>query len=224
LETIEKVANPAYKNALLQRLSENGNDPKKAFAGKNALNKTAIYIDLENDIKVPETVKLVWLEEDYSIRKDVTPENFKDEKSIDKILDEGVKRILKSRLKEFGGDAKKAFSDLDKNPIWLNKEKGISVKRVRISGVKNAEPLHYKKDHFGNDILDEKEKKIPIDFVSTGNNHHVAIYSEPAFDRKNQPILDEYGNQKYNLQEKVVSFFEAVERVNQGLPIIDKTC
>lgn len=223
LETIEKVANPVYKKALLQRLAENGNDPKKAFAGKNALNKTAIYISLENDIKVPEIVKLVWLEEDYSIRKDVTPENFKDEKSIEKILDEGVKRILKNRLKKFDGDAKKAFSDLDKNPIYLNKEKGISIKRVRISGVKNAEPLHYKKDHFGNDILDENGNIIPANFVSTGNNHHVAIYREPAFDKKGQPILDEYGNQKYNLQEKVVSFFEAVERVNQGLPIIDKT-
>lgn len=223
LETIEKVANPVYKKALLQRLAENGNDPKKAFSGKNALSKTAIYIDIENDIKVPETVKLVWLEEDYSIRKDVTPENFKDEKSIEKILDEGVKRILKNRLKEFGGDAKKAFSDLDKNPIWLNEEKGISIKRVRISGVKNAEPLHYKKDHFGNDILDENGNKIPADFVSTGNNHHVAIYKEPEFDKNGQPVLDELGNQKYNLQEKVVSFFEAVERVNQGLPIIDKT-
>lgn len=223
LETIEKVANPVYKKALLQRLAENGNDPKKAFSGKNALSKTAIYIDIENDIKVPETVKLVWLEEDYSIRKDVTPENFKDEKSIEKILDEGVKRILKNRLKEFGGDAKKAFSDLDKNPIWLNEEKGISIKRVRISGVKNAEPLHYKKDHFGNDILDENGNKIPADFVSTGNNHHVAIYKEPEFDKNGQPVLDELGYQKYNLQEKVVSFFEAVERVNQGLPIIDKT-
>src|SRR5690606_16114936 len=135
LETIEKVSNLVYKKALLQRLSENGNDPKKAFGGKNALSKIPIYISLEENIKVPETVKLVWLTEDYSIRKDISPENFKDEKSIDKILDEGVKRILKSRLKEFGGDAKKAFSDLDKNPIWLNKEKGISVKRVRISGV-----------------------------------------------------------------------------------------
>ncbi len=223
LETIEKVANPSYKAALLQRLNENENDPQKAFSGKNALSKNPIYISMENDIKVPDTVKLVWLEEDYSIRKDVTPENFKDEKSIEKILDEGVKRILKNRLKEFGGDPKKAFSDLDKNPIWLKEEKGISIKRVRISGVKNAEPLHYKKDHFGNDILDENGNKIPADFVSTGNNHHVAIYKEPEFDKKGQPVLDELGNQKYNLKEKVVSFFEAVERVNQGLPIIDTT-
>src|SRR5690606_27994479 len=93
LETIEKVANPAYKEALLKRLSENGNDPKKAFGGKNALSKNPIYINLEQNIKVPEKVKLVWLEEDYSIRKDITPDNFKDEKSIEKVLDEGVKRI-----------------------------------------------------------------------------------------------------------------------------------
>src|SRR5690606_12757977 len=91
LETIGKVANPAYKKALLQHLSENNNDPKKAFTGKNALSKTPIYVSLEQNIKVPETVKLVWLEEDYSIRKDVTPDNFKDEKSIEKILDEGIK-------------------------------------------------------------------------------------------------------------------------------------
>ena len=53
-----------------------------------------------NDLKketLPEMVKLMWLEDDYSIRKDITPENFKDSKVIEKILDEGVKRILKER-------------------------------------------------------------------------------------------------------------------------------
>lgn len=205
--TIEKVANPLYRRLLFQRLNDNGNDPKKAFTGKNALDKNPIYLNEEKTEKLPEKVKIVWFEEDFSIRKDVTPDNFKDQKSIDKIIDCGVKRIIETRLKEFGGDAKKAFSDLNKNPIWLNKEKGISIKRVKISGVKNAEALHYKKDHFGNPILDKEGNKIPVDFVSTGNNHHVAIYR------------DENGN----LQEKVVSLFEAVARVNLELPIIDKT-
>ncbi|KXK37727.1 MAG: type II CRISPR RNA-guided endonuclease Cas9 [Saprospiraceae bacterium] len=205
-ETINKVSNPQYRKLLLERLSANGNDPKKAFSGKNALSKNPIYLNETKTETVPEVVKLTWLEEDYSIRKDITPDNFKDEKSIDKILDEGVKRILKKRLRKNDNDPKKAFSDLDKNPIWLNEEKGISIKRVTISGVNNAEPLHYKKDHFGNDILDEKGDKIPVDFVSTGNNHHVAVYRD----------------EKGNLQENIVSFFEAVIRVNQGLPIIDK--
>ncbi|WP_172915322.1 type II CRISPR RNA-guided endonuclease Cas9 [Capnocytophaga canimorsus] len=207
LETIKKVANPLYQSLLKKRLEENGGDPKKAFTGKNSLAKNPIYLDDAQTEQLPEKVKLVWLENSFSIRKDITPENFKDEKLIDKILDEGVKRILKERLQSFGNDAKKAFSDLDKNPIWLNKEKGIAIKRVTISGVANAEPLHTKKDHLGKEILDKEGKPIPVDFISTGSNHHVAVYRD----------------EKGNLQEKVVSVFEAVVRANQGLPIIDKT-
>lgn len=206
-EIISKVAHPIYKKLLLQRLSENENDPKKAFAGKNVLTKNPIYLNEEKTEPLPEIVKLTWLEEDYSIRKDITPDNFKDVKTIEKILDEGVKRILLRRLNEFDNDPKKAFSDLEKNPIWLNEEKGISIKRVTISGVKNAEFLHYKKDHFGNEILDDNGQKISVDFVSTGNNHHVAIYKD----------------EKGNLQERVVSLFDAVQLVNSGEPVIDKT-
>lgn len=220
--TIEKVANPLFKQLLLQRLEANGNDAKNAFAGKNALDKNPIYINEEKSEKLPEKVKLVWFVEDYSIRKDITPDNFKDQKSIDKIIDRGIRRIMEGRLKEFGGDAKKAFSDLDKNPIWLNKENGITIKRVTISGVNNAEPLHYKKDHYGNPILDKVGNKIPVDFVSTGNNHHVAIYRVPVLDKEGQYVFDESNNQKYELQENVISFFEATTRVNQGLPVIDK--
>jgi len=205
-ETISKVANPTYKKLLLQRLYENNNDPKKAFVGKNILSKNPIYLNKEKTETLPEKVKLSWLEEDYSIRKDITPENFKDLKTVEKILDEGVKRILKKRLEEFGNDAKKAFSDLEKNPIWLNEEKGIPIKRVTISGIKNAESLHYKKSHLGKDLLGDDGKRIPVGFVSTGNNHHVAIYRD----------------QKGNLQERVVSLFDAVQLVNSGEPVIDK--
>lgn len=202
--TIMKVSKSEYRNALLKRLYENENDPKKAFGGKNSLSKKPIYLDKAETVKVPEKVQLVWLEKDYSIRKDVNPDNFKDEKSINKVVDVGIRNILLHRLLEYGNDANKAFSDLDKNPIWLNKEKGISIKRVTISGVNNAVPLHHKKDHLGDIILDTDEKPIPVDFVSTGNNHHVAIYQD----------------EKGNLQEKVVSFYEAVIRANLGLPII----
>lgn len=201
-ETIEKVGNPFYKKLLLQRLEENDNDPKKAFMGKNSLDKNPIYLNEEKTETLPEKVKLVWLEEDFSIRKDVTPDL-----KVDKVIDKAIRTTLENRLKEFGGDAKKAFVDLDKNPIWLNEEKGIAIKRVTISGVSNAEALHYKKDHFGKPILDKNQNKIAIDFVQTGNNHHVAVYRD----------------EKGNLQEKVVSLFEAVARVNQGLSVIDKT-
>jgi CRISPR-associated endonuclease Csn1 len=205
-EYIAKVAKKEYREALLKRLEENGNDPKKAFTGKNALNKTPIYISLKDNIAVPEKVKIVWFEDNYTIRKDITPDNFKDLKSIAKVIDSGLKTILENRLAEFDNDPKKAFINLDENPIWQNKEKGIAIKRVTISGVSTAQALHTKKDHFGNEILDENGKPIPVDFISTGNNHHVAIYRD----------------EKGNLQEEVVSFYDAVVRRNLGFSIINK--
>ena len=110
-------------------------------------------------------------------------------------------------MEEYNGDTSKAFSNLDENPIWLNKEKGISVKRVTITAINNAIPLHSKKDNRGNLILDADGNTQPVDFVSTGNNHHVAIYK------------DENGE----LQENIVSFYEATAKAINGLPIIDKT-
>lgn len=205
--TIQKVSNPLFRELLLQRLKANDFNAKKAFSGKNVLLKNPIYIDEKRTQTMPEKVNLSWLEEDYSIRKDVTPENFKDTKSLEKVLDKKIKEILYHRLREYGDDPKKAFSDLDKNPIWLNKTKGISIKRVTISGIKNAESLHYKKDHIGNDILDNRGNKIPSSFVSTGNNHHVAIYRDT----------------EGKLQEHIISLFDAVQLINAGLPIIDKT-
>jgi len=200
-ELINKVASPKYKAALLKRLKENENDPKKAFSGKNSPEKNPIIIDNSNTQKVPEKVKLVTLETAYTTRKEITPEL-----KVEKVIDIGIRKILEARLATCNGNAKEAFVNLDKNPIWLNKEKGISIKRVTISGVNNVEPLHYKKDHLGNLILNSEGKPFPNDFVSTGNNHHVAIYK------------DEQGN----LQESIVSFYEAIERINQGQPIINK--
>ncbi|ATL46990.1 type II CRISPR RNA-guided endonuclease Cas9 [Chitinophaga caeni] len=211
-ELIETVANPKYKAALLQRLAANGHDPKKAFTGKNSPAKNPIYINGEGSEVLPAKVKVVKLEPEYTIRKDITPENFSDEKSIMKVIDVGIRNILLERLKA-SKDAKEAFSNLDINPIWLNKakdgdpSKNIPIKRVTITGVSNAEALHHKRDHLGNHILDKEGNKQPVDFVSTGNNHHVAIYRD--------------ANGK--LQDKLVSFYEAVERANQGLPIIDKS-
>ncbi|MCF1752940.1 type II CRISPR RNA-guided endonuclease Cas9 [Mariniradius sediminis] len=201
-ETIAKISKKVYREALLKRLLEFGNDPKKAFTGKNSLEKNPIYLDKLQTRKVPEKVKLVEEETVYTVRKPIDP-NLK----LDKIIDEKVKKILEKRLQDFGGDPKKAFVNLDENPIWLNKEKGISIKNVTITGISNAVALHDKKDKFGNLILDKEGKTQPVDFVSTSNNHHVAIYRDS----------------EGNLQENVVSFFEALARVNAGIPVIDKS-
>lgn len=136
----------------------------------------------------------------YTKREAITPAL-----KLDKIIDTGIKRTFEARLAEFGGDAQKAFTNLDENPIWLNREKGIAIKRVTITGKSTVVPLHHKKDHFGKLMVDKNGDYIPTDYVSTGSNHHVAIFRDADG----------------NLREQVVSFFDAVTRVNLGIPVID---
>ena len=216
-DKISRVSKPAYRIALLKRLEAFGNDPKKAFTLKNSLDKNPVYLDEKQIEKVPEKVAIVEFETVYTIRKPIDPQL-----SIDKVVDAKIRTLLKKRLEEYGGDAQKAFSNIEENPIWLNKEKGISIKRVTIRGINKAQALHEKRDKDGNLIFDEGGRKIPVDFVNTGNNHHVAIYRKPVVDKTGQIMLDEQGNPKYELEEKVVSFFEAVARIKCDQPVIDK--
>lgn len=216
IEKINSVTKKVYREALLNRLEEFGNDPKKAFTGKNTLEKNPIWLNDEKTKCVPDRVEIVTLETIYTIRKAVD-ENLK----VDKVIDPQIKKILEKRLEEYGS-AKAAFTNLDENPIWLNKEKGIKIKRVTISGISTALAIHDKRDKDGKLILDDKGNKIPVDFVNTGSNHHVAVYKKPIVDKDGNYSLDESGNIKYEIEEVVVSFIEAVERVNQNMPIIDK--
>ncbi len=198
---IETVTKQNYRNALLKRLSDFDNDPKKAFTGKNSLKKNPIYCNDAKKIAVPEKVKLVTQKTVYTIRKPIGPDL-----KIEKVIDVKIRKILEKRKAAFDNDVKKAFSNLEENPIWLNEEKGIAIKTVTITGVSNAISLHDKRDKNGALILDENGNSQAIDFVNTGNNHHVAIYRD----------------QKGKLQEKVVSFYEAVTCINQGLNAINK--
>lgn len=213
-EKISLVSKKIYRNALLNRLNEFGGDAKKAFTGKNTIEKNPIWLDELHTIKVPERVKLVYLSERYTIRKPVDSSL-----NIDKVVDGKIRELLQER---FDSEGKNGLSNLDDNPIWLNKEKGISVKRVTITGISNAEAIHEKRDQKGNLILDTDGNPIPVDFVNTGNNHHVAIYKKPIIDKMGNYKVDENGEILYELDEVVVSFYEAVIRANLGLPIVDK--
>src|SRR5574344_1635014 len=162
-EKIATVSSPKIKALLLDRLSQFDNDAKMAFTGKNSLDKNPIFLDAEHSQQVPERVKTVRFETVYTIRKAVA-----DDLKIDKVIDVNVRKILEKRLKEYDKKKKKAFVDLDENPIWLNKEKGIPIKRVTIYGVVNAIPLHDKRDKEGNPVLDKDHNTQPADFGSSG--------------------------------------------------------
>ena len=204
-ETIGKVASKAYREALLRRLEEFGGDSKKAFTGKNSLAKNPIYIDEAHTSSVPEKVKIVELKPIYTKRTEINKKL-----NIANVLDTGVKKILEERLEQYGGDKAKAFSNLTANPIYLNREKGITIKKVTVkaSRVSNPIAIHKAKNHLGNELHAEDGSAIPVDYVAPAGNYQAAFYETP----------------EGKVEEIVVTNFEAVRRAIQTppLPIIDR--
>lgn len=125
---------------------------------------------------------------------------------VDDVVDKGVQNILRNRLHEYNNDSKKAFTNLDENPIWFNREKGICIKKVVVRVNKELRPIHKKKNHKGEILLDKHNKVQESEYVMTNNNHHVAIYED----------------ERHELHEVVVSFFDAVERGIHGKPVVDR--
>ena len=203
-EDILRVCNQRHREALLQRLYAFGGDAKKAFTGKNALDKNPIYLDDNQTATVPDKVKTVRLVPVMTINTEVTPAL-----KVDKVIDAGIRRILQKRLEDYGGDANKAFSNLDRNPIWQNQDRGIAIKRVKIRAFLTpdmARPLHEKHNIAGHVMRDIAGNVIPNDYIKTGNNHHISFF------------IDDNGD----LHEQVVTFFEATVSAIMGLPVIDK--
>lgn len=204
-DIILRVSSKKFRDALLKRLTEYNYDSKKAFTGKNSLEKNPIWLNNDHSYAVPQKVKLYKKIDVFTIKKAVD----KDLK-LDKVIDTKVHEILQTRLDEFHGDAAKAFSNLEENPIWLNKEKGIAIKRVKTKAKVSSDtsvPLHVKKGLSDNLLKDAEGTAIPTDYVNTANNHHVAIF------------VDSEGI----WHEHVVSFFEATTSALLGLPIVDKS-
>jgi len=195
-EQIAKVTKPLYRDLLLERLRAFDGDAKKAFTGKNALQKNPIY--LPNGKPMPQEVKVLEYVQVFTKRKKIDQDL-----KVDKVIDPKVRQVLQARLDKYGGDPKKAFTNLDEEPVFLEGRHGkIPVKSVVIRAVDKAMALRPLRDHKGREYPEEGF----TDYVQTGNNHHVAIYRD--------------ANGK--LQEQVVSFFDAVHRRLQKMPVVDR--
>ena len=82
---------------------------------------------------------------------------------MEKIRDSTVKGLVKARLAEFDGDAKKAFGD--ENRPLMHLDGRTPIKSVRLSVNLNKKTLHPIKNDSG-----EVYK-----YFKYGNNHHVEI-------------------------------------------------
>ena len=144
-EQLSLIYNPMLKKIILSHLDKHDKNPKIAFNTKTLTKYPIIYKNEKiRDVEVYEEVMVV----KKPVNSDI---------KIEKVIDKGIQNILKKRLKEFNNDKKKAFSDLEKKPIWLNEEKGIAIKKVRIKfqfqNIRNN-VLHFKQNHLGEFILD----------------------------------------------------------------------
>ncbi|MDR0972263.1 MAG: type II CRISPR RNA-guided endonuclease Cas9 [Bacteroidales bacterium] len=194
-EKILLVAKKKYRDALLERLQEFNYDSKKAFSIKNSLeNNPVYYIDNKGERKkVPLRVDVHYPYLRYTIRKKVDPFL-----AIDKVVDNKIRAILQDRLKKYNNNAIDAFSSLEDNPIWLNEEKKIPIKRVAIRNINAAAALRKEEDEKGN--IRYK------DYVQPANNHHVEVFI----------------NKKEKTKGYVVSFLECINRVANNRDIINK--
>lgn len=201
---ISTIANAAYRSALTKRLAEFDGNAKKAFTGKNSLDKNSLYINEQHSASVPNKVKTVTIEEVSTQR--IAVDAKLDKKKIEKVLDAKIRRILGNRLEAYGNDPAKAFSNLEENPIWLDEANGISIKRLTIKAKNVGEPIHFKRNNKGELMLDNEGKPIPTDYAVSMNNHHSAIYQ----------------NAEGKIENYIVSFAEAVNRKIHNLPVVDK--
>jgi CRISPR-associated endonuclease Csn1 len=96
--------------------------------------------------------------------------------------------------------------NLDEDPIWVDEARGIKLKRVTIAENLDLCAIRDKRDKDGKLVLDKDGNTIPNDYVNLRNNHHVAIFRDADG----------------NLQEHIVSFFEALQRKTAGLPVVDR--
>jgi CRISPR-associated endonuclease Csn1 len=198
LEFLDKFVSETERQLVKERLQQFENDPKKAF--KN-LDENPIIVQSGDKTK---TLSAVTLWEEHFVVKYKLNDSFK-EKDVAYIVDHGILELVRQRLALHGNDPKKAFKNLDQDPIWKNKSKGERVTSVRcFTGMSGLVPLHQTASGQTYAKSSLKENAKPVDYVSPSNNHHIAFYKMP--------------DGKYT--DVAVSLWEAVARKKAGIPVI----
>lgn len=185
-ENPDIIVKQHIREAIKTRLDEFNGDSKKALF---SVKERPIIIKGETTLNYASCYK-----EEYVIKYSVDT-NFN---KVDKVIDEGIKRVLEKRLKKFNNKYKEAFKD-------VKTDSGETVKWYVEEGLKN--PIHsvrcltglsavvpIRKDRYNNNVS----------FVKPGNNHNTSIYL----------------NRDGKLVENICTFWHAVERRKYNIPVI----
>lgn len=181
-ESPERIVKKYIQDKVMDRLAMYDGDKKKAAA---SVKKDPIWLDKEQT--KPLEYASCYIDE-IVIRKPVSSIG---EKQLDDVIDLKVREILQERLAKYKG--KDAYKDLENDPIWYNKDKGIKIETVRCkTGLSAIVPVRYNENGEGDA------------FVKPGNNHHIAIYQ----------------TSEGKLEEHSCTFWHAVERYKYCIPVV----
>lgn len=140
----------------------------------------------------------------YVVRKPL--ESITSSTHVDKIVDAGIRNIIKQRLRDLGIDVHSKKYDVPKGAFFQTFEDGSKEPLVFISH-KNGGRTPIKKVR----IEENLGKAVPVNreqnqWVNPRNNHHVALYRQADG----------------QLKEQVVTFWDAVQRKMMGLDVFQK--
>ena len=158
----------------------------------NSLKKDPIYLDKNHTILLEYAS---CYKEEYVIKYTIDV-NFN---KLDKVIDNNISSILKRRLEKFNNKAQEAFKDVQKGDITIKwyEDEGLKtpLRSVRcLTGLSAVAPI--RKNEYG----------VDIGYVKPGNNHHISIYKDS----------------EGNYHEHVCTFWHAVERKKNNLPVVIK--
>ncbi len=146
-DKVDDIVCDPLREVIKSHLAKYNNDLTIAFNSKTLKKDPVLYKN--------EEIKTVKVYEESGTKRVPISENITPAQVL-KIIDKKAREILQERIVTQGG-IKKAFSNLEENPIWLNEEKGIKIKSVS--------------------VYDEsKVEKVRNGYVKTGGNHHAIIY------------------------------------------------
>ena len=137
-------------------------------------------------------------EEAFHVRKPL--ESIITDKQLEKVVDEGIKKLILQRIQSLGGFVKGKIPD---STFFIVDKDGIKQPQLFLPN-KNGSPVPILKVRIKENIGGaEKLKDKSNQWVNPRNNHHVLIYKD---------VND-------NLKEEVVTFWTAVERKRNGYPV-----
>lgn len=146
----EMIIDPLKKNTVITHLHKYGNDPVMAFDSKT-LKKDPIK---HND----KILKEVYCFEKVCSKRVEINDQFTSAQ-LKKVIDHKIQKTLIERIEKYNGNTKAAFGNLKDDPIWLNKAKGIQVRRVSVYD-------------------NSKVEMVNKGYAVLGNNHHALIYKD----------------------------------------------